>query len=29
LSREREVRQETRYRVADYCGEVHLYPPAP
>jgi lysine 2,3-aminomutase len=29
LSREREVRQETRYRVADYCGEVHFYPPAP
>lgn len=26
---ERELRQETRYRVADYCGEVHLYPPAP
>jgi hypothetical protein len=18
---------ETRYRVVDYCGEVHLYPP--
>jgi len=25
---QREVGQETRYRVADYCGEVHLYPPA-
>jgi lysine 2,3-aminomutase len=20
---------ETRYRVADYCGDVHLYPPQP
>ena len=20
---------ETRYRVADYCGDVHLYPPKP
>jgi lysine 2,3-aminomutase len=28
FAREREVGQETRYRVADYCGEVHLYPPA-
>ena len=26
---EREPSQETRYRVADYCGEVHVYPPAP
>jgi lysine 2,3-aminomutase len=26
---ERELRQEMRYRVADYCGEVHLYPPQP
>jgi lysine 2,3-aminomutase len=26
---EREPPQETRYRVTDYCGEVHLYPPAP
>jgi lysine 2,3-aminomutase len=26
---ERELRQETRYRIADYCGEVHLYPPGP
>jgi lysine 2,3-aminomutase len=25
----REGRQETRYRVTDYCGEVHLYPPEP
>jgi lysine 2,3-aminomutase len=24
---EREVRTEKRYRVTDYCGEVHLYPP--
>jgi lysine 2,3-aminomutase len=26
---ERESAKETRYRVTDYCGEVHLYPPAP
>jgi lysine 2,3-aminomutase len=26
---ERESANETRYRVTDYCGEVHLYPPAP
>jgi lysine 2,3-aminomutase len=25
----RELAKETRYRVTDYCGEVHLYPPAP
>jgi len=24
-----EAREETRYRVTDYCGEVHLYPPLP
>jgi len=24
---EREVQTEKRYRVTDYCGEVHLYPP--
>src|SRR5215472_1176550 len=24
---EREVRDEMRYRVTDYCGDVHLYPP--
>lgn len=24
-----EHRAETRYRVADYCGDVHLYPPGP
>src|SRR5215813_12035121 len=24
---EREVQAEKRYRVTDYCGEVHLYPP--
>src|ERR1700682_3994823 len=27
FSREREQAVETRYRVVDYCGEVHLYPP--
>ena len=26
---ERDADQETRYRVTDYCGEVHLYPPRP
>jgi lysine 2,3-aminomutase len=26
---EREPHAETRYRIADYCGDVHLYPPAP
>jgi lysine 2,3-aminomutase len=26
---QREPRQETRYRVVDYCGDVHLYPPEP
>jgi lysine 2,3-aminomutase len=26
-SREREIPGETRYRIVDYCGEVHLYPP--
>ena len=26
---DREPDAETRYRVADYCGEVHLYPPKP
>ena len=20
---------ETRYRIVDYCGDVHLYPPTP
>jgi lysine 2,3-aminomutase len=25
----REARQDARYRVMDYCGEVHLYPPQP
>ena len=24
---ERERRAETRYRIVDYCGDVHLYPP--
>jgi lysine 2,3-aminomutase len=28
-SRERELSSETRYRVIDYCGDVHLYPPKP
>ena len=27
LSRDREPNAETRYRVVDYCGDVHLYPP--
>jgi len=26
---EREPSAETRYRVVDYCGDVHLYPPDP
>jgi lysine 2,3-aminomutase len=26
-AREREVTGEMRYRVTDYCGDVHLYPP--
>jgi lysine 2,3-aminomutase len=29
LSPEGEPALETRYRVADYCGGVHLYPPKP
>jgi lysine 2,3-aminomutase len=29
FSSEREQHDETRYRVADYCGDVHLYPPEP
>ena len=29
FSGEREVDAETRYRVVDYCGDVHLYPPKP
>jgi lysine 2,3-aminomutase len=24
-----ELDQETRYRIVDYCGDVHLYPPKP
>jgi len=28
-SRGREAQRETRYRVTDYCGDVHLYPPEP
>jgi lysine 2,3-aminomutase len=26
---QREQKAETRYRVVDYCGDVHLYPPKP
>jgi lysine 2,3-aminomutase len=29
FSQQREQIEETRYRVVDYCGEVHLYPPKP
>jgi lysine 2,3-aminomutase len=29
FSQQREVEAETRYRVVDYCGDVHLYPPMP
>ena len=29
LSRTREPHPESRYRVVDYCGDVHLYPPKP
>jgi lysine 2,3-aminomutase len=29
FSQQREVDAETRYRVVDYCGDVHLYPPTP
>jgi len=29
LPERREVGAETRYRVVDYCGDVHLYPPKP
>jgi lysine 2,3-aminomutase len=28
-AQEREYQAETRYRVSDYCGDVHLYPPQP
>jgi lysine 2,3-aminomutase len=28
-SPERELSSETRYRIVDYCGDVHLYPPKP
>jgi lysine 2,3-aminomutase len=28
-ARERELSGETRYRIVDYCGDVHLYPPKP
>ena len=29
FSEDREQHAETRYRVVDYCGDVHLYPPKP
>jgi len=29
FSPEREREAETRYRIVDYCGDVHLYPPKP
>jgi lysine 2,3-aminomutase len=29
LSRGREPPPESRYRIVDYCGDVHLYPPKP
>jgi lysine 2,3-aminomutase len=29
LSEAREADPESRYRVVDYCGDVHLYPPKP
>jgi len=29
LSTQREQRAEMRYRIVDYCRDVHLYPPAP
>src|SRR6202790_2939594 len=29
FSQEPEQREETRYRIIDYCGDVHLYPPKP
>jgi lysine 2,3-aminomutase len=29
FSQAREQLEETRYRVVDYCGDVHLYPPTP
>jgi lysine 2,3-aminomutase len=28
-SQGRDLSRETRYRIVDYCGEVHLYPPMP
>ena len=28
-SQERELFSGTRYRIVDYCGDVHLYPPKP
>ena len=28
VAKQREPQLETRYRIVDYCGDVHLYPPA-
>ena len=28
-SRECDLSSETQYRIVDYCGDVHLYPPKP
>jgi len=28
-SRECDLSSETQYRIVDYCGDVHLYPPEP
>jgi lysine 2,3-aminomutase len=29
FSQQRELHPESRYRIVDYCGDVHLYPPKP
>jgi lysine 2,3-aminomutase len=29
LTVERDQEPDSRYRVADYCGDVHFYPPTP
>jgi lysine 2,3-aminomutase len=29
FSQQRELEPESRYRIVDYCGDVHLYPPKP
>jgi lysine 2,3-aminomutase len=28
-SRESELSLKAQYRIVDYCGDVHLYPPKP